>query len=98
MWPPRSPRFATIPCAVLFVLKFTCADDTLFFPFFYSDLLQATSALDTESEKKVQDALDQASHQRTTIVIAHRLSTIQDADRIVVLGKLLGMYMCVFVF
>ena len=46
---------------------------------------EATSALDTESEKIVQEALDQARVGRTTIVIAHRLSTIYNSDMIVVL-------------
>eukprot|EP01018_Ginkgo_biloba_P022662 Gb_23626 [translate_table: standard] len=45
---------------------------------------EATSALDAESEKIVQDALDQASLGRTTVVIAHRLSTIRNADSIAV--------------
>jgi len=44
-------------------------------------MFQATSALDTTSEKVVQAALDKAATGRTTIAIAHRLSTIQNADR-----------------
>ncbi|CAL8268700.1 unnamed protein product [Lota lota] len=48
---------------------------------------EATSALDTESEKTVQDALDQARKGRTCIVIAHRLSTIQAADIIAVMSQ-----------
>lgn len=48
---------------------------------------EATSALDTESEKLVQDALENMMKNRTSVVIAHRLSTIQDADQIVVLSK-----------
>lgn len=45
---------------------------------------EATSALDTESEKYVQDALDNLMKNRTSIVIAHRLSTIRKADTILV--------------
>ncbi|KAA2216797.1 ABC transporter ATP-binding protein [Maribacter flavus] len=48
---------------------------------------EATSALDTESERLVQDALENMMRNRTSIVIAHRLSTIQNADTIVVLNK-----------
>ncbi|MAX68786.1 MAG: antibiotic ABC transporter ATP-binding protein [Flavobacteriales bacterium] len=48
---------------------------------------EATSSLDTESEKLVQDALKKLMKERTTLVIAHRLSTIKDADEIIVLSK-----------
>lgn len=48
---------------------------------------EATSALDTESEKLVQDALDNLMKNRTSLVIAHRLSTIKNADLILVLSK-----------
>lgn len=46
---------------------------------------EATSALDAESERIVQEALDNASLGRTTVIIAHRLATIRKADKIVVL-------------
>jgi len=46
---------------------------------------EATSALDTESEKLVQDALNNLMKNRTSLIIAHRLSTIQNADLILVL-------------
>lgn len=48
---------------------------------------EATSSLDTESERQVQDALAKVMNNRTSIVIAHRLSTIQNADEILVLVK-----------
>lgn len=48
---------------------------------------EATSSLDNESEKVVQDSLESLAHNRTTFVIAHRLSTIRNAQRILVLTE-----------
>jgi ABC-type multidrug transport system fused ATPase/permease subunit len=48
---------------------------------------EATSSLDTISEKQVQDAIDQVATDRTVIIIAHRLSTIRHADQIVVIDN-----------
>jgi ATP-binding cassette, subfamily B, bacterial len=53
---------------------------------------EATSSLDSESERLVQDALEQLMRQRTTLVIAHRLATAINSDRIVVMerGRIVG--------
>lgn len=48
---------------------------------------EATASLDAESERLVQDALDQLSRDRTVLVIAHRLATVRRADRIVVIDQ-----------
>ena len=48
---------------------------------------EATAALDTESERLVQDALERLMPDRTTLVIAHRLSTIEHADQVLVLDQ-----------
>ncbi len=48
---------------------------------------EATSAVDTETERQIQEALERLMKDRTTLVVAHRLSTIQQADRIVVIHK-----------
>jgi ATP-binding cassette subfamily B protein len=48
---------------------------------------EATSAVDTETEKEIQKALDNLVQGRTTIAIAHRLSTLRKADRLVVMDR-----------
>lgn len=46
---------------------------------------EATAAMDTETERKIQNALEKLSNGRTTITIAHRLSTLRDADKLIVI-------------
>jgi subfamily B ATP-binding cassette protein MsbA len=46
---------------------------------------EATSSLDTQSERRIQDALHFLMQDRTTLVIAHRLSTVEKADKIIVI-------------
>ena len=46
---------------------------------------EATSSVDTRTEKLIQKAMDKLSHQKTSFVIAHRLSTLKNADRIMVI-------------
>ena len=51
---------------------------------------EATAAMDTQTERSIQNALDKLTRDRTTIIIAHRLSTLRDADKLIVLenGKM----------
>ena len=47
---------------------------------------EATSSVDPETERLIQDAINRMTSSRTTLVVAHRLSTIKKADRIIVMG------------
>ena len=47
---------------------------------------EATSSVDTRTEKQIQEAMENIIQERTSFVIAHRLSTIQDADKIIVMN------------
>jgi len=51
---------------------------------------EATAAMDTQTERQIQSALNRLTENRTTIIIAHRLSTLRDADRLIVIenGKM----------
>ena len=48
---------------------------------------EATAAMDTQTERNIQAALDRLTKDRTTVIIAHRLSTIRNADRIAVVDQ-----------
>ena len=48
---------------------------------------EATAAMDTQTERSIQEALEKLTQNRTTIIIAHRLSTLRDADKLIVLDK-----------
>lgn len=48
---------------------------------------EATSSLDSESEKKIQDAIDKLMHEKTSLIIAHKFSTIKKCDKIILIDK-----------
>ena len=89
----------TEPCVlhrlhqILILLRKFCWDDSPYVHSRNSCYLQATSALDTTSERLVQEALDLLMKGRTSLVIAHRLSTVQNAHRIAVCsdGKIMEL-------
>ena len=59
---------------------------------------QATSALDSDSEAVVQEALDRMMKDHTVLVIAHRLSTVRNADRIMCAAHLLPLHLCMHLY
>ena len=48
---------------------------------------EATSSLDSESEKKIQDAIDKLMLNKTSLIIAHKFSTIKKCDKIILIDK-----------
>ena len=48
---------------------------------------EATSSLDSESEKKIQNAIDKLMHGKTSLIIAHKFSTIKKCDKIILIDK-----------